>query len=41
LTAFVVDCSVTASWVLPDEVSEAAATLLGQLGEDRIFAPFL
>lgn len=41
MTAFVVDCSVTASWVLPDEVSDSAVTLLGRLGSDPIFVPFL
>lgn len=41
MTAFVADCSVTASWVLPDEVSERASDLIGRLGSDAIFVPFL
>lgn len=41
MTSFVVDCSVTASWVLPDEVSEAATQLLQRADVEDFFVPFL
>jgi predicted nucleic acid-binding protein len=41
LTLIVVDCSVTASWVLPDEVSDVAAGLIDPAIDNEFFVPFL
>ncbi len=38
---FVVDCSVAASWLLPDEVSSVADALLIEAGGDVLLAPFI
>ncbi len=41
MSVYVVDCSVAASWVLPDEASDAASGILDQVGDDSILTPFL
>jgi predicted nucleic acid-binding protein len=41
LAAYVLDSSVAASWLLPDEHDPAALELLGQTGTDQISAPYL
>ena len=41
MTTFVLDCSVTMSWVFPDEASEATDQLRESLIEGRAFVPAL
>ena len=41
MTTFVLDCSVTMSWVFPDEASEATDRLRESMIEGRAFVPAL
>ena len=41
MTTFVLDCSVTMSWVFPDEASEATDRLRETMIEGRAFVPAL